>query len=152
MFFLFVTENDFVCDCRMSWMFDLKNQTKNDELRLSMEDIECMIKPKDHFQKSNDVDNNAIEHQISNGDTETEYYDDEPEGDSKLVHLLKLKVSELPCPEELSDPTELPLSRESIGLDLSWVKDSAAATVVLDKFTLTIPLIVLVFTFSFHNC
>ncbi|CAO1413954.1 unnamed protein product [Diamesa tonsa] len=148
---LAISENDFVCDCRMSWMFDLKNQTKNDDLRLSMEDIECLIKPKDHFQKSNDVDNNAIEHQISNGETEPEYYDDEPEGDNKLVHLLKLKVSELPCPEELSDPTELPLSRESIGLDMSWVKDSAA-TVVLAKFTLTIPLIVLVFTYFYNIC
>lgn len=40
----------------------------------------------------------------------------------QLSPLLKLKSESLPCPQELIEPTELPLQRESIGFmgDLSW--------------------------------
>lgn len=34
------------------------------------------------------------------------------------VELFSLRTADLPCPGELSDPTELPLSRESIGMDV----------------------------------
>lgn len=115
------TENDLICDCRLSWLIELKNQTKNDELRGSLEDIECLLKkPKDVFQKTSKILHNAIERPPQDVEDETEYYDDEPDG--KTFTLMKLKASNLPCPEEASDPTELPLSRESIGFDMSWVK------------------------------
>lgn len=110
-----------ICDCRLSWLIELKNQTKNDELRLSLEEIECLLKkPKDQFQKTSKIFHNAIERPPQDAEEETEYYDDEPDG--KTCQLMKLKISTLPCPEEASDPTELPLSRESIGFDMSWVK------------------------------
>lgn len=43
-------------------------------------------------------------------------------GTGQLTSLLKLKPEDLPCPQELIEPTELPLQRESIGFmgDLSW--------------------------------
>lgn len=43
-------------------------------------------------------------------------------GTGQLSSLLKLKSESLPCPQELIEPTELPLQRESIGFmgDLSW--------------------------------
>lgn len=120
-FFLFQIENDLICDCRLSWLIELKNQTKNDELRQSLEDIECLLKKsKDSFQKTSKISHNAIERPPQDAEDETEYYDDEPDG--KTCQLMKLKPSGLPCPEEASDPTELPLSRESIGFDMSWVK------------------------------
>lgn len=119
--FLFPTENDLICDCRLSWLIELKNQTKNDDLRLSLEEIECLLKkPKDAFQKTSKILHNAIDRPPQDAEDETEYYDDEPDG--KTIQLMKLKSSNLPCPEEASDPTELPLSRESIGFDMSWVK------------------------------
>lgn len=74
---------------------------------------------------------------VSSDDTEQgtgiEYYDDEAilHGNDKenhvegaqthrrraagnVVELFKLKTEDLPCPEELTAPTELPMSRESI--------------------------------------
>jgi len=115
----------------MSWLFDLKNATKNDDLRASLDDIECVLKkPKDAaFPKANDIFHNNIgagngagnAHGVVVNEDETEYYDDEPDK-IKQHHLMKLQVADLPCPEEPSDPTELPLSRESIGIDMSWVK------------------------------
>lgn len=101
----------------------MENHTKNDELRRSFGDIECLLKePKDAFQKTSKISHNAIERpmQESKAEDETVYYDDEP--DEKTVLLTKLKSQKLPCPEELSDPTELPLSRESIGFDMNWVR------------------------------
>lgn len=122
-----LTENDLICDCRLSWLIELENQTKNDELRKSLGDIECLLKkPKDPFQKTSKISHNAIERPPQDAEDETEYYDDEPDG--KTIPLLKLKSSTLPCPEEASDPTELPLSRESIGFDMSWVKVVSSAS------------------------
>lgn len=48
-------------------------------------------------------------------------------GDGKrLVELRSLSVEHLPCTEELTDSTELPMSRESIGygLDKSWLSSN----------------------------
>lgn len=42
-----------------------------------------------------------------------------------MIELRQISVEHLPCTEELSDPTELPLSRESIGMDLSWLSGNA---------------------------
>lgn len=42
-----------------------------------------------------------------------------------MIELRKINVEHLPCTEDLSDPTELPLSRESIGMDLSWLSGKA---------------------------
>lgn len=116
-----------ICDCRLSWLIELKNQTKNDDLRLSLDEIECVLKkPKDPFQKTSKIFHNAIDRPPQEAEDETEYYDDEPDG--KTFQLMKLKTSNLPCPEEASDPTELPLSRESIGFDMSWVKVVSASS------------------------
>lgn len=117
------TENDFICDCRMTWLIDLKNHTKNEELRTALNEIECLLKKqsKESFNhhKSSRIDHNTIErpHAV---EEEPEYYDDEPDG--RTVRLMQLKPANLTCPEEASDPTELPLSRESIGFDINWVK------------------------------
>lgn len=78
-----------------------------------------MKKPKDAFQKATKISHNAIDRPPQEAEDETEYYDDEPDG--KTISLMKLKPGNLPCPEEATDPTELPLSRESIGFDMSWV-------------------------------
>lgn len=117
-----------ICDCRLSWLIDLKNQTKNEELRTALEEIECLLKKsKDPlFHKTHKIFHNAIERPQHEPEDETEYYDDEPDG--KTVTLMKLKSADLPCPEEASDPTELPLSRESIGFDMSWVKVVSSST------------------------
>lgn len=43
-----------------------------------------------------------------------------------MIELRTISVEHLPCTEDMSDPTELPLSRESIGMDLSWLSGSGA--------------------------
>ena len=88
--------------------------------------MKCAYKPEQTMQKVRGITNNEI--QIFKPTDETaEYYEDDSYGEEpKNVHLLKQQVNKLPCPEELNDPTELPLSRESIGLDLSWLNSDAS--------------------------
>jgi hypothetical protein len=136
----------------MSWLFDLKTQTKNEELRLALDEIECSVKkPKDSFHKTHRIDHNNIERTPTEED-EPEYYDDEPEG--KIVNLMDLKPGNLTCPEEASDPTELPLSRESIGFDMSWVKfhDGSSSAASSTCLPLSISLLLLASRIIFKFC
>lgn len=158
-----------MCDCRLQWIYELRNRTKNMNLKQSLEQIECtLFNEKDktiqpivnndltlngrhyqqrtassgstyyhhssHLNKKNlyPTSNEFISSGISSDDTEqgTEYYDDEAplhgngnqidgqqhrrRSAGNVVELFTLKAESLPCPEELTAPTELPMSRESI--------------------------------------
>lgn len=122
---LCVTDNEFVCDCRLAWIFDLKNRTKNFELRYSLEEIECMTKTKERPTavrvKVNVED--VMKKQVLNDDIE--YYEDESYDDKKTSQLLQLKQKELPCPQQYREQLEHPSTREFIGFDLSWIHSSA---------------------------
>lgn len=95
--------------------------------------------------KSNVLSNTEVKEHIATGE-EVEYYEDEAYDEGKMVHLLKLKVSELPCPGEHSQSTDLPLSRE-IGLDLSWLSSSASVR-TLAKINLSVVICVLITIFK----
>ncbi|XP_064539299.1 connectin [Drosophila montana] len=40
---LLVSDNKFICDCRLQWIFELKNRTRHLQLRDSLEDIICTL-------------------------------------------------------------------------------------------------------------
>ncbi|XP_070852078.1 connectin [Drosophila suzukii] len=48
---LLVSDNKFICDCRLQWIFELKNRTRHLQLRDSLEDLHCTLQePKlSHF-------------------------------------------------------------------------------------------------------
>lgn len=56
------------------------------------------------------IDETNVENQLGNNEN--------------IVQLLRWKEDRLPCSQRLTDPTELPLQRESIGIDLSWRTDA----------------------------
>ncbi|XP_055607840.1 connectin-like [Uranotaenia lowii] len=177
-------DNKLVCDCRLLWLFDLKNATKNDELRSTLQQIECTYDLKDNrspvpisvqhqlndYSRPHDIlgydDSNDYEdpqhhftgHRSSgrpqsppggtNGYQIADHYDRSASlgmiggggggqklsksptvttGGKQLVMLMKLRKQDiLPCAKEMDEPTELPLSRESIGIDMGW-RSSASA-------------------------
>uniref|UniRef100_A0A1A9WLG0 Uncharacterized protein n=1 Tax=Glossina brevipalpis TaxID=37001 RepID=A0A1A9WLG0_9MUSC len=158
------TDNNFICDCRLQWLYELKNRTRHQQLRESLEEFVCtlqephlynFIEPvpthildllnvgglggltgisNDQFvmntasnrkrtsktrplisnqrrntnnqQHDNDVLIANHENQVDNVDILPK----QPLGFK--VRLFILKPGLLPCHDELSDPTELPLSRD----------------------------------------
>uniref|UniRef100_A0A182PKK4 Reticulon/nogo receptor n=1 Tax=Anopheles epiroticus TaxID=199890 RepID=A0A182PKK4_9DIPT len=160
---LHLKDNRFLCDCRLLWLFDLRNSTKNEDLRQTLQQVECLYENKSPYGSPAFVAHGLPKEfgiRTQPQDTiglDEDYYDDavhrkpgvavqkkyitsrsgpgdgSPDPGQPLlqpVTLMKLrKDTILPCPKELDEPTELPLSRESIGLDLGW-RSSVTATSV----------------------
>lgn len=121
-----VTDNEFICDCRLAWIFDLKNRTRNFELKYSLEEIECTMKTKERPSGGKirvNVDD-VMKKQVLNDDA-VEYYDDESYDEQKKTPLTQFKQRDLPCPQEYREQFEHPSTREFIGFDLSWMRSSA---------------------------
>ncbi|XP_059621071.1 connectin-like [Phlebotomus argentipes] len=135
-----ISDNRFVCDCRLMWIYDLKNRTTNHELARSLKEVDCMLYDRNSVPE--EIFSNTVkEKNDRNGD----YYDDagyDNQGDTfafeqrdidvgRKVQVLDFGAENLPCPEELSDPTEVPLSRESIGMVDLGLHSSAASWTLL---------------------
>lgn len=133
--------NHLTCDCRLRWVFNLSKNTKNEDLRESLHRIQCVLAPKpthlntDFFGGIENTFKKPLHHPHNMPDMDLDEYGYEELsygadvetsnvriGTGQLSSLLKLKSETLPCPQELVEPTELPLQRESIGFmgDLSW--------------------------------
>lgn len=117
-------------------------------MRTSLQRIECHY---DDASSSNlGIVDNTLLHQPPHGPNDDGQYEDEPSYDADLsrgnvIQLLRLGEEQLPCPQRLvSDPTELPLQRESIGMDLSWRStDSGASCGILVNLNFNINLLLL---------
>ncbi|XP_037907753.1 connectin [Hermetia illucens] len=148
---LLLSDNRFICDCRLAWVFELRNRTRYQPLRMSLGKIECI--PYENTMPSNEVIMNGISERSNSvnykkssfemhpRDFNDRPYNDDEENDDETydfgtdaVHFIRLssmRLETLPCPETLLDPTELPLSRESIGMDIrSTYKSSTSHSVV----------------------
>lgn len=147
------TENRLVCDCRLKWVFDLRRKTKFDDMRQSLQRIECHYDDASSSHLGIVIDNTLL-HQPPHGPNDDGQYEDEPAYDADLsrgnvIQLLRFGEEQLPCPQRLiSDPTELPLPRESIGMDLSWRStDNGGAScgyLISTRFTINLLLLCLI--------
>lgn len=160
--FLNFPENHFICECRLRWIFDLHNQTKNRELKQSLERITCMFEPTHQVINDNTLNDPRyqIQFETSMGARHTQPLDFDIHNDlsvttnqlnerhSKIysssgekVELLSLNSNQLPC-ETVTDPTELPLQRESVsGIEIGGFKlfsSSATSNVVTNVIATTI--------------
>lgn len=117
-------------------MYDVRNRTKNIDLRRSLDRMVCTL-DKLQYEHSKHTRSNSkfvLNHHFSTDDLDS--YDNDLRatddlqqsivGDgNRLIELRQIPLEQLPCTEDLNDPTELPLSRESIGMDLSWLSGNA---------------------------
>lgn len=133
--FSFVSENNFICDCRLSWMYKLRNETKNERVRNSLDELTCYLEnsdvkihpaarpttikittpqPKTIRQPYTPNDYDDEENPI---DDEEEYLYDQQENSSNSLpstqkedqfvkHLFQIAMNDLPCPRSLHAPTE----------------------------------------------
>lgn len=130
----------------MSWIFELRNRTKNNDLRRTLERTTCFLETS--TANALTVENNSnqynyktaqrtystgneydLEDPFHRNDLGNQLDDLEPKPNHvnrELVELLRMDANHLPC-ESLTEPTELPLSRESVGMDLSRVFQFSAS-------------------------
>lgn len=148
--------NELICDCRLRWVFNLEKYTKNEDLREYLLRIKCYQQTKEKVQ---DLYENNIQKEAHGLQDDDAMYYDEMAGygagerstrikGEQVNNLLKMLPEELPCPQELMAPTELPLQRESIGLmDLSW--RSSTASVISHKHFVPVLVVLLLIIQSF---
>lgn len=130
------TENNFVCDCRLKWMHSLRNETKSENTKESLDGVTCKMDPpivSSAYNKMPDgmdeMDNkldynqdilhagltietlndkmNVTEKKTLPGDLSK---DDGNEISKKGVKrtVLKIPPETLPCPREAIKTTEIP--------------------------------------------
>ncbi|XP_031639754.1 uncharacterized protein LOC116351754, partial [Contarinia nasturtii] len=153
--------NRFICECRLRWIYDLHNQTKNRELKQSLERITCMLEHTHQVINDNTLNDPRYQIQFDTGARHTQPLDFDVHNDlsatnqfnerhSKMrsssaekVELLNLNPNQLPC-ETVTDPTELPLQRESVsgyeigGLNFKLFSSSAVSNTVTTNVIATV--------------
>nr|XP_021181079.2 connectin [Helicoverpa armigera] len=130
---LLLEENNFVCDCRLKWMHSLRNETKSQNTKESLDGVTCKMDPpivSSAYNKMPDaMDNkldynqdilhagltietlndkmNVTEKKTLPGDLSK---DDGNEISKKGVKrtVLKIPAETLPCPREVIKTTEIP--------------------------------------------
>lgn len=142
-----VSENRFICECRLRWIFDLHNQTKNRELKQSLERITCTLEHTHQVINDNTLNDPRYQIQFETAPRHMQPMDFDVHNDLSMpsnnieeqrrqrprplvtekVELLNLNPNQLPC-ETVTDPTELPLQRESVsGYDIGFKLFSSSA-------------------------
>ncbi|KAJ2951618.1 hypothetical protein O0L34_g13775 [Tuta absoluta] len=106
---LYLSGNKLVCDCRLSWIQVLRNETKSEPLRLALDDVTCMRR-----------ENNVIDDAKGNNDfqkdgTESieDFVDSMESTAEPIVNqlvLVDMPPESLPCPRELTGEDSLMLS------------------------------------------
>lgn len=108
-----------ICDCKLDWLIELRNRTRSVTTRQSLHRLTCLL------VGSNNIPEELVQNTISAENTANDYIsDDNVVSDPSQVQSVDLEqgamvnlflLDKLPCNEDASDPTSLPLPRESIG-------------------------------------
>lgn len=144
------TDNELICDCKLNWLIELRNRTRSQQTQQSLDHLKCLLAAGNNIPE--ELLLNAIQ-PISGGGGSSDYISDEILADSdgeevrsvvdlgegSLINLFMLENT-LPCHGDESDPTSLPMPRESTGFH-----DSSGQSVVQ---TLSSPLGTVIVIFS----
>lgn len=123
---LYLSGNKLTCDCRLSWIQILRNETKSEPLRLALDDVTCSLQTDDrtvstpievqqihNHEKSSkpeqlyEVEANS---DIAQQDTNEEIYEDTNQYKLQLtvqpvvvneIAVVSMPIDTLPCPREL---------------------------------------------------
>ncbi|CAF4831276.1 unnamed protein product [Pieris macdunnoughi] len=101
---LLLEENNFVCDCRLKWMHSLRNETKSQSTKDSLDGVTCKMDPPIVSSAYNKMDDkiNYIE------DTAKQNTTDEISKKGVKRNVLKIPTETLPCRKETIKTTETP--------------------------------------------
>ncbi|XP_067012002.2 connectin [Anabrus simplex] len=141
---LYIEGNRFTCDCRLSWMYQLRNETPNEQVRNALEELTCILKEPLDYEASPTADTtteSTVRDFVRDEPDEDLSYDDEdtlPEDDETATslpdyrrHLFQIPPQMLPCPEELhaaQDTTEQPYLTSDYGYGHEMVAKTSSAS------------------------
>lgn len=87
----------------MSWIYALRNETKDGTLKHALEKISCITEPNDrqlNDQEDND-DNGLPDDSYDYYDRNEEYSEKNKSKTNRSVKLIDIPIEDLPCPKEL---------------------------------------------------
>ncbi|PSN31382.1 hypothetical protein C0J52_27608 [Blattella germanica] len=123
--------NNFMCDCRLSWMYLLRNETPNEQIRNSLDELTCHLRQESTDYQDHDANASADEstetspgkgyvringndfgHSIDSDEGEIVVRQDGRRGHldasetstsepNDVKHLFDIPQEHLPCPEDL---------------------------------------------------
>ncbi|XP_072930644.1 uncharacterized protein [Epargyreus clarus] len=109
---VYLDGNPLNCNCRLSWIYVLRNETKDSSLKHALEKISCVTDtPND--RRLNDQNDEEIENGNVLADDNYEYYDKNDDYNekekakaNKAKLLTDIPLESLPCPKELIQSIE----------------------------------------------
>ncbi|CAG9788318.1 unnamed protein product [Diatraea saccharalis] len=108
---VYLDGNPLNCNCRLSWIYALRNETKDNTLKYALEKVSCILDPvPDRLSNSEeDIENDKV-NVLS--DDSYDYYDKnvEYENEAKVKNtekkLIDIPLETLPCPKEIMQSIE----------------------------------------------
>lgn len=105
---LFFAGNPLTCDCRLSWIYTLRNETRDILFKQALEKISCITEPVE--RQLNDQEDNENFNGNAVVDDTYEYYDKNEDYETKILSkatkLTDIPLETLPCPKELIQTEE----------------------------------------------
>lgn len=115
--FLFLG-NRFSCDCRLDWVYVLRDKTTQSNVRNSLEELQCQLQPEDKVATTAETYENigcppldrtfAFEAQFPDAKENADDPEDEESGNK--VYLTSIPLADLPCPPEFR-PTPITIKQ-----------------------------------------
>ncbi|XP_049875597.1 connectin-like [Pectinophora gossypiella] len=107
---VYLDGNPLHCDCRLSWVYLLRNETRDNILRHALEKVSCVDDPPERRVEQDDEEGN--DNILS--DDNYDYYDksddvsdyNDKNKKSKAKKLTDVPLESLPCPKELMQTVE----------------------------------------------
>ncbi|XP_049875593.1 connectin-like [Pectinophora gossypiella] len=107
---LYLSGNKLVCDCRLSWIQTLRNETKSEPLRLALEDVTCILTDANEINNGKEV-NDAL---ADGNEAQSASDDDQAEPTAQPIVnqlvIVDMPTEALPCPRQLTGEDSLMLS------------------------------------------
>ncbi|XP_039293511.1 connectin [Nilaparvata lugens] len=110
--YLFLDGNQFICDCRLSWMRGLLNDTPTDQVKTVLEELTCVWEDEDNdighgvapltsFRTHHHQHHSSSEHNYARDElNDSEYDNTHNDYEGKMKMFLDIPPEALPCPQE----------------------------------------------------
>ncbi|XP_004928446.1 connectin [Bombyx mori] len=109
---VYLEGNPLDCNCRLSWIYVLRNETQESTLRHALEKVSCIQDPEsdrhlnDHVEATNAKDNVLADENYDYYDRNDDYGQRNKFKTNNAVKLLDIPLDTLPCPKDLLQSVE----------------------------------------------